>query len=138
MDEKDVECPKFAWIILVCIGCFDIIRGIVHTFFIEYAATNIVGLDLTCNRADQMVLLMIFGTSNYMTGAIYILIGLKARNLVPAMFAIIIFLFVIPAVIIFAIMQPTAAFSGGPLGPIYLIISSVVLIASYIHKRKIK
>jgi len=39
MDINDIKCPKFAW--MIGLGCFDMIRGFIHTFLLEFAALNI-------------------------------------------------------------------------------------------------
>ena len=89
MKNKNIECPKFAWIIMLCLGCLDIIRGIMHTILIEYAAPNIMGLDLSFARDDQLLLMGSFGISNYITGIMQIIITLKARNIVEPTFLVI-------------------------------------------------
>ena len=35
---NDEDCPKFAWIIMVLLGCLDLVRGFIHTVLLEYAA----------------------------------------------------------------------------------------------------
>ena len=38
-----------------------------HTVFLEHAETTIMGLDLSFTRDNQLVLLGVFGISNYLT-----------------------------------------------------------------------
>lgn len=45
-----LKCPKFAWLIMIGLGCVDLIRGFIHTVLLEYAAINIFVIDL-CARA---------------------------------------------------------------------------------------
>jgi uncharacterized membrane protein (GlpM family) len=53
-----------------------------HTVVLEYAALNIAGLDLASSTAiEQLRLLGTFGISNWITGALFILIALKAKHL---------------------------------------------------------
>ena len=82
MDKKIKHVPKFVWIVLIVLGCIDLIRGFMHTVALEYAALNIAGLDLTTSTAtEQLRLLGTFGISNWITGVTFILIGLKAKHL---------------------------------------------------------
>ena len=83
VDNNDIDCPKFAWIIMTALGCLDLVRGFIHTVLLEYAAENIMGLDLLVARDDQLLLLGTFGISNYLTGMMLILNAFKARNIVP-------------------------------------------------------
>ncbi|MHA1105902.1 MAG: hypothetical protein ACTSPN_09330, partial [Promethearchaeota archaeon] len=80
MDINDIKCPKFAWIIMVGLGCIDLFRAFMHTFMLEYAALNIFVIDLSGGVDNQILLLGVFGISNYITGIMFILIGLKARH----------------------------------------------------------
>jgi hypothetical protein len=81
MDKTKIQIPKFVWIVLIVLGCIDLMRGFMHTVLLEYAALNIAGLDLTVAASDQLRLLGTFGISNWITGITYILIGLKAKNI---------------------------------------------------------
>ncbi|MCR3922589.1 MAG: pyridoxamine 5'-phosphate oxidase family protein [Firmicutes bacterium] len=48
----------------------------------KYVALNIAGLDLTTSTAtEQLMLLGTFGISNWITGVVFILIGLKAKHI---------------------------------------------------------
>ena len=88
MKEKVV--PKFVSIIAIALGCLDLIRGFMHTIRLEYAATNIAGLDLSTALASDLLRLMgSFGISNFLTGSMLILIGWKARPIALAMMGII-------------------------------------------------
>jgi len=80
MDINDIICPKFAWIVMIGLGCFDLIRGFIHTVLLEFAALNIFVIDLSGGVDNQMLLLGIFGITNYLTGIMFILIGLKLRG----------------------------------------------------------
>lgn len=82
MDIEKTQVPKFVWIVLILLGCIDLVRGFMHTVALEYAALNIAGLDLTTSTAtEQLRLLGTFGISNWITGVAFILIGLKAKHI---------------------------------------------------------
>ena len=78
MDITTIKCPKFAWIIMIALGFIDLIRGFIHTVLLEFAANNIFVIDLSGGVENQMLLLGVFGISNYLAGIMFILIGLKA------------------------------------------------------------
>ena len=83
MDIDNIECPKFAWIVMICLGCVDLYRGFTHTVRLEYAAMEVFVIDMSGGVGNQMLLLGLFGITNFLTGIMFILIGLKARQLVP-------------------------------------------------------
>lgn len=74
--------------VLFILGIVDIIRGFMHTFNINWSAENIAKLDLAAG-GDQLLLLGVFGISNFLTGIIFILVSCKAKNLSPHIVAII-------------------------------------------------
>ena len=82
--------------VAIALGCLDLIRGFMHTILLDFAATNIAGLDLTTSLADDLLQQMgAFGISNTLTGIMHILIGWKALPLalimlgvIPAVYAI--------------------------------------------------
>lgn len=128
MDINNIECPKFAWIIMISLGCFDLIRGFIHTVMLEFAAVSIFVIDLAGGVNNQMFLLGIFGISNYLTGIMFILIGLKARQLVPIMFPVIPAIYFLGTVLISRVATPTAQLGGGP----YMLVYFAVCIATFI------
>jgi len=71
----DNKTNKIVWMTLLVLGCVDLVRGFMHTVMLEYAAANIAGV----SGGDALFLLRAFGISNYLTGALFILIALKAR-----------------------------------------------------------
>jgi hypothetical protein len=80
--KNENTIPKFVSIIAIALGCLDLVRGFMHTILLEYAATNIAGLDLSSSVAIDLLRLMgSFGISNYITGLMLILLGWKARTL---------------------------------------------------------
>lgn len=68
--------------VLFFIGLIDIVRGVAHTFLVKWSGAHIAHLSLAAN-SDQLFLLGAFGISNFLTGMIYLVISLKARELSP-------------------------------------------------------
>ena len=67
--------------VLFILGLVDLLRGVLHTFFIHWANDTFAHLNLSTNGQDQLMLLSAFGISNLLTGSIYILISMKAKEL---------------------------------------------------------
>jgi hypothetical protein len=133
------KTPKFAWITLIILGIIDLIRGILHTIFVEFAAIEIMGLDLTHSGADQIILMTSFGASNLITGIIFILIGLKARHLSPIMLTVI----PLPYFLVMILSRIKGISTQGDLGglpmlTVYLIVSFTVGVISLILQNKNK
>ncbi|MFX0105198.1 MAG: hypothetical protein ACFE75_06885 [Candidatus Hodarchaeota archaeon] len=136
MDINNIECPKFAWIIMIGLGFFDLFRGFMHTVMLEFAAVSIFVIDLSGGVDNQMLLLGIFGISNYLTGIMFILIGLKARQLVPVMLPVIPITYFLGALLISRVVNPTAQLGGGPYMLIYFAICLATFIAILVLKIK--
>ena len=128
------SCPKFAWIIMTALGCLDLIRGFLHTVLLEYAAENIMGLDLSVARDDQLLLLGTFGISNYLTGIMLILIALKARNIVQYVFLAIPVSYFSGAYLISRVASSTARLGGLPMMMVYITICIGTFVAIVIWK----
>lgn len=80
------DVPNFVVFITLLLGGYDLLRGVMHTFFLNYSALHIAGLDLSAATAsDQLRLLGVFGISNFETGIALILMGLYAQRLALAM-----------------------------------------------------
>jgi hypothetical protein len=77
------ECPKYLWGVLLLVALLNFIRGFLHTFMVEFAATNIAGLDLSVSRNELLNLMNVYGWSNIIEGILYLVIALKHRNLAP-------------------------------------------------------
>jgi len=87
--QENPHIPKFVSVVAIGLGCIDLVRGFVQTIVLEYAALNIAGLDLSTSAATDLLRLMgAFGISNYITGAMLILLGWKARHLALTMLAV--------------------------------------------------
>ena len=141
MDINEIKCPKFAWILMVGLGCIDLIRGFIHTFLLEFAALNIFVIDVSGGVDNQMFLLGIFGISNYLTGIMFILIGLKARSLVPIMLPAIPIVYLGGTALISRTASPTAQLGGGPYMLIYFalcIAASIAILVITIKNRRAK
>lgn len=66
--------------VLFFLGLVDLLRGVLHTFFIHWANDTFAHLNLSANGQDQLMLLSAFGISNLLTGSVYILISMKAKQ----------------------------------------------------------
>ena len=131
-NEKDI--PKFVSIVAIALGVLDLIRGFMHTILLEYAATNIAGLDLSSSVAtDLLRLLGTFGISNYITGVMLILLGWKARPLALTMLGVIpaAYLIGMVGININAASYTTtqANWGGAPMMMVYMVVCIVTFIA---------
>ncbi len=137
---NDLDCPKFAWIILTLLGFLDLVRGFMHTVILEYAAEFIMGLDLAVARDDQLLLLGVFGISNYITGMMLILIGLKARNIVPYVFLVIPVSYISGSFLINRVASSSARLGGLPMITVYILVCIATFVAivlwNYSKKKK--
>ncbi|MCJ7648699.1 MAG: hypothetical protein MUP85_08815 [Candidatus Lokiarchaeota archaeon] len=136
MEIKDIKCPKFAWILMIALGCVDLIRGFMHTFLLEYAALNIFVIDLSGGVDNQIFLLGIFGISNYLTGIVFILIGLSARHLVPIILPVIPFTYFGGAALIARVANPTADLGGNSFMLVYFLVCIAAFFAILVIKVK--
>lgn len=64
--------------VLLVLGVVDLVRGIMHTFVLTWAAANMARID---SNPDALMLLGIFGNSNLLTGALYLLVASRAREI---------------------------------------------------------
>lgn len=67
--------------VLFILGLVDLLRGVLHTFFVNWAVKTFAKLDLSAARQDQLTMLGAFGISNLLTGAIFLLISIEAAPL---------------------------------------------------------
>jgi hypothetical protein len=104
---------QVASIFLILIGCFDLFRGVAHTYLMHWANDTFANLDLSHNGDDQLMLMGAFGISNWLTGMLYILIGVKAKSIATATLVIILLAYAIGYVgIKFAGVSPDSNFYG--------------------------
>ena len=129
MNITYLKCPRFAWIIMIALGCIDLIRGFIHTVLLEFAATNIFVIDFSGGVENQMFLLGIFGISNYLTGIVFILIGFRARELVPILLPVIPLVYLFGTAWISWAVTPTAQLGGGPYMLAYFAVCIVTFVA---------
>lgn len=83
---KKETALRIAVATLIIVAFMDLFRGYMHTANIWYASENIAKMTQT---ADTMNLMNSFGISNLLTGCIYLLIILKAKELSPYVLVII-------------------------------------------------
>ncbi|MCH9689900.1 MAG: hypothetical protein K0U10_04530 [Gammaproteobacteria bacterium] len=119
------------------LGCYDLLRGTMHSFKIEYESLNISHLNiLTPESADLLHFLGLFGVSNYVTGIMLVLISIKARGLALIMLGIIPFFYSLGMLAIKVDTSDYAEFQAawGGLIPmiIYLSICVIAFIAGVI------
>jgi hypothetical protein len=112
---------KIAWITLLVLGCVDLIRGFMHTVMLEYAAANIAGV----TDVDAISLLRTFGISNYLTGALFILIALKVKTLAPYVLTLIPLSYAL-GMLVSPPVASTAQFNGKYMMIVYLAVCLVV------------
>jgi len=125
--------PKIVSWVAISLGVLDLLRGIIHTFLLGFAATNIAGLDLSTSQAVDLLRLMgSFGVSNYITGITLILLGWKARHLALIMLGVIPAAYLIGglATRLYSAehMQTQANWGGIPMMLVYLAVSSLTFI----------
>ncbi len=72
--------------VLLVLGVVDLVRGIMHTFVLTWAAGNIARID---PNPDALMLLGVFGNSNLLTGALYLLVAFRAREIAGCILGII-------------------------------------------------
>jgi len=138
--KENTSIPKFVSIVAILLGCVDLLRGFIHTILLEFAATNIAGLDLSTSLAgDLLQLLGVFGISNYLTGIMLILLGWKARPLALAMLGVIPAAYIVGIVSIRIHSSPyatsQAAWGGTPMMLVYLSICTLSFFAGLIMTR---
>lgn len=130
----EYNIPKFVSIAVIVLGCLDLVRGFMHTILLDFAATNIAGLDLSTSLAGDLLQMMgTFGISNYLTGIMLILLGWKARLLAVVMLGVIPVVYGIGMVAIkinSAPYAPTqAAWGGTTFMMVYLAVCVIIFIA---------
>ena len=128
--------PAFASLVLACMGIIDLVRGFLHTFMVQHSAVHVAGMDLSQDGGNQLMLLGAFGISNFLTGALFIAVAWKARQLVPAV------LLIAPAAYLLGFIalrlnhvSPEAAFPGRWFMLCYLSVSFLTFLASAIWMR---
>lgn len=139
--EKSI--PVFVSVVTIILGCYDLLRGFMHTIVLNYSAKKIAALDLSTSTAsDQLRLLGAFGISNFETGVVLILIGFYARPIALAMLGVIPLVYLIGhwgiTANIASYAPTTANWGGAPWLVLYLYISAATFIAGVIVMLKKK
>lgn len=135
---KKETALKIAVITLCVIACVDIIRGLMHTFFIMYASENIAQMTQT---PDTLQLMNTFGIANLLSGATYILIVKKAKELSPFMLLIIPLVYlvgIISANISGIAAMQTSAWNGQYMLYVYWTVCIVVGVNYFISAARFK
>ncbi|MEL7045160.1 MAG: hypothetical protein AAGL66_09080 [Pseudomonadota bacterium] len=95
--RQEATYPRFVSFVAVGLGCFDIVRGVVHTVLAGSVAVDVSGIDVSGpSGRDQIVLMTAFGHANFITAAALIQAGLTSRT------ASLILLSVIPLALLIA------------------------------------
>lgn len=117
--------------VLFVLGVVDLIRGVLHTFFVEWAGRTFARLDLSAARQDQLTLLGAFGISNLLTGTIFVVVGMKAPALAEYVLLAIPCAYVIGAIGVRASgVRPKSAFYGRYFMMVYLGVCVVTVVLS--------
>ena len=107
------DVGRISSIFLILLGCFDLFRGLAHTYMIEWANHTFAQLDLSVNGQDQLMLLSAFGISNWLTGMLFIVIGLKAKHIATTSLVIILLAYAVGYLgMQFAGVSPESSFYG--------------------------
>lgn len=80
--SRDVpaEFPRLVSFVAVALGCFDLIRGVVHTVLAGSVAVDVSGINIGGpSGGDQIMLMAAFGHANFITGAALIYQGVFNR-----------------------------------------------------------
>ncbi|NAS13039.1 hypothetical protein [Poritiphilus flavus] len=120
--------------VLFMAAIMDLIRGIMHTYGVKYAAVNLAGIEPI---PDSLVLMGSFGISNFLTAFIYFLVIWKARELAPYVLIFIPISYVIGALGFtqFQNVPLEAEFLGQYLMKPYLIICAITALTYFLPFR---
>jgi hypothetical protein len=134
--ESVNNTPAFAWIVLASLGFIDLVRGVLHTFLVKHSAVEIAGMNLSEAGQDQLMLLGAFGISNFLTGAIFLAVAWKAKQLAPTVLAIIPVAYLL-GILAFKLnhISPQAAFPGRYFMLGYLAVCVITFVTSILWKR---
>lgn len=131
--KNSTNYPKIVSVVAYILGGLDLLRGVMHTLLLEFAATNIAGLDLSTSQATDLLRLMgTFGISNYITGITLILLGWKARQLALIMLGVIPAAYLIGGIATHlyssTYTQTQANWGGIPMVLVYMAVSSLTFL----------
>ena len=78
--KKMQPWPWFVTVVAIALGCFDLLRGVVHTMLAGSVGIPKSGVDVSGPTGrDQLMFMVAFGYSNLLTGAALIYLGLRDR-----------------------------------------------------------
>jgi hypothetical protein len=125
--------------VLLGVGICDLLRGIAHTFLLNYSASHVAKFDLATVPMDQVFMLGVFGMSNFVTGFINILVAIKAREISPQVLLLIPLAYLIGLVgVRLNGVHADATFNGRYMMFVYFAICGLTYLIFLIQKRKIK
>ncbi len=137
MSTRHTDIYNLPSIVLFLVGCYDILRGFMHTFILKWSAANFAKFDLASVPQDQVFMLGVFGISNFLTGFIYLLISRKARELSPYVLIIIPLSYILGLIgINSGGVHGQAAFDGKYFMMVYFAICIVTFIVFMLHRKK--
>jgi hypothetical protein len=138
MQKLPPHISAVASVFLFCLGLMDLFRGLAHTFLIYWANDTFAHLDLSSNGQDQLMLLGAFGISNWLTGFIFILVAIKARNLAETVLAFILLAYAVGYMgLQYAGVTPESDFNGRYIMFVYFAVCAVGIIWSKIANKRI-
>lgn len=132
--------PKIVSVVSIILGSIDLVRGFMHTILLNFAASNIAGLDLSTAQASDLLQLMgAFGISNYITGIALILVGWKARDLAWIMLGVVPATYLIGGLAIrfysTGSTETQAAWGGISMMAVYLAVSTITFLYGLLKKK---
>lgn len=131
------DVGRISSIFLILLGCFDLFRGLAHTYMIEWANHTFAQLDLSVNGQDQLMLLSAFGISNWLTGMLFIVIGLKAKHIATTSLVIILLAYAIGYLgMQFAGVSPESSFYGRFIMMGYFAVCAVGIVWQLVANRR--
>lgn len=137
LKERMKDIFWFPSMVLFLIGLYDVLRGFMHTFLLTWSAANFAKFDMATVPEDQVFMLGVFGISNFLTGAIYLLISRKAKQLAPWVLIIIPMAYLLGMLGIWSgDIQGQAQFEGKYFMAIYFAICIVTFIGFIIRRKK--
>jgi hypothetical protein len=132
--------PRFVAVVAIALGCFDILRGVVHTILAGSVAVDVSGIDVTGPTGrDQIVLMIAFGHANFITAAALIQAGLTSRT------ASMVLLTVIPVALLVAGisldywsegLKGVGVFPGNRNMIIYIVICTITVASALLIRRR--
>lgn len=135
-NHRPRDIYKLPSIVLILIGLYDILRGIMHTYVLTWSAENIAKFNMATVPTDQVFMLGTFGISNLLTGFVYLLIACKARELSPYVLILIPVTYLIGILGIWSVgIQGQSEYYGRYLMFVYFAICTVTFLIFLVQRR---